>query len=186
MNDDLLNGVYVVKARYTDTKGNKNTYYLVKNSVTLFNAQYYNLTLDDFHLLPTKGNKWENATWLSAALCSDLLKQLYDEKFPDGLKVYKCCLARKLSIKEAKKKLNTKKARKNRFLVQETTTSWTYNSNNVNEYYPEWQFAEPTKLEQAVKIAAECKKRKNTKCYILMTGWRKLSTCEVEQLVNWQ
>lgn len=186
MNDELLNGVYVIKTRYTDPWGKKKGAYLVQNGGAHFLTYYGNVKLDDFYLLPAKYNKRKDATWLSAALCSDLLKQLYDEKFPDGLKVYKCCLVRKLSIKEAKKKLNTKKARKNRFLVQETTTSWTYNSNNVNEYYPEWQFAEPTKLEQAIKIAAECKKRKNTKCYILMTGWRKLSTCEVEQLVNWQ
>lgn len=185
MNDNLLNGVYVVKARYTDAKGNKSTYYLVKNSVTLFNAQYYNLTLDDFHLLPTKGNKWEHATWLSAAVCSDLLKQPYEEEFPNGFKVYKRCLVRKLSVKEAKKKMHTKKARKNRFLVQKIGDNWTFYSNNI-EYHPEWQYAKPMNLEQALKIAAECEKRKNAKCYILMTGWRKLSTCEVEQLVNWQ
>lgn len=186
MNDELLNGVYVIKTRYTDPWGKKKGAYLVQNGGAHFLTYYGNVKLDDFYLLPAKYNKRKDATWLSAALCSDLLKQLYDEKSPDGLKVYKCCLVRKLSIKEAKKKLNTKKARKNRFLVQETATSWTYNSNNVNEYYPEWQFAEPTKLEQAVEIAVDCKKRKNTECYILMTGWRKLSTCEVEQLVNWQ
>lgn len=186
MNNDLATGVYVIKARYADAKGNKSTYYLVKNSVTLFNAQYYNLTLDDFHLLPTKGNKWENATWLSAAVCSDLLKQPYEEEFPNGFKVYKRCLVRKLSIKDAKKKLNTKKARKNRFLVQKISAGWTYNSNNVNEHYAEWQFTEPIKLEQAIKIAVARERLDDTKCRILMTGWRKLSKREVEQLANWR
>lgn len=194
MNDELLNTVYVVKARYAkDAKGKKGVY-LVKNSGISFYSgvrfcryclYYGKVKPDDFDLLPAKYNKRKNATRLSAPVCSDLLKLHYEEGSLDDFKVYKRCPVRELSVKDAKKKLNTKKARKNRFLVQETTTSWTYNSNNVNEYYPEWQFAEPTKLEQAVKIAVDCKKRKNTKCYILMTGWRKLSKREVEQLATW-
>ena len=185
MNDELLNGVYVIKTHYTDPWGKKKGAYLAQNGGAHFLTYYGNVKLDDFYLLPTKYNKRKDATWLSAALCSDLLKQLYEEKSPDGLKVYKCCLVRKLSIKEAKKKLNTKKARKNRFLVQKVGDNWTFYSNNI-EYYPEWQYTKPMNLEQAVKIAAECEKCKNAKRYILMTGWRKLSTCEVEQLVNWQ
>lgn len=186
MNDDLLNGVYVIKMHYTDPQGKKKGAYLVQNGGAHFLTYYGNVKLDDFYLLPTKCNKRKDATWLSAALCSDLLKQLYEDKFPDGFKVYKCCLVRKLSIKDAKKKLNTKKARKNRFLVQKISAGWTYNSNNVNEHYAEWQFTEPIKLEQAIKIAVARERLDDTKCRILMTGWRKLSKREVEQLANWR
>ena len=113
------------------------------------------------------------------------LKRSYEEGFLDDFKVYKRCLVRELSIKDAKKKLNTKKARKNRFLVQKISAGWTYNSNNVSEHCAEWQFAEPMKLEQAIKIAVARERLDDTKCRILMTGWRKLSKREVEQLVAW-
>lgn len=172
MNNDLA----------TDPQGKKKGAYLVQNSGAHFLTYYGNVKLDDFYLLPTKYNKRKDATWLSATVCSDLLKQPYKE----GFKVYKRCLVRKFSIKEAKKRLNTKKARKNRFSVQKAGDNWTFYSNNVIEHYPEWQYAKPMNLEQAVKIAVACEKRKNAKYYILMTGWRKLSTCEAEQLVNWQ
>lgn len=192
MNDELVNTVYVVKARYAkDAKGKKGVY-LVKNSGISFYSgvrfcryclYYGEVKPDDFDLLPAKYNKRKNATRLSAPVCSDLLK-LYKDSL-DDFKVYKRCPVRELSVKDAKKKLNTKKARKNRFLVQNISTSWTYNSNNFIEHYAEWQFAEPIKLEQAIKIAVAREKLDNTKCRILMTGWRKLSKREVEQLVAW-
>lgn len=194
MNDELVNTVYVVKASCTkDAKGKKGVY-LVKNSGISFYSgvrfcryclYYGKVKEDDFDLLPAKYNKRKNATRLSAPVCSDLLK-LYKDSL-DDLTVYKRCPVRELSIKNAKKKLNTKKARKNRFLVQNISTSWTYNSNNVIdiEHCAEWKFAEPIKLEQAIKIAVARERLDNTKCRILMTGWRKLAKDEVEQLVAW-
>lgn len=192
LNDELVNTVYVIKARCAkDAKGKKGVY-LVKNSGISFYSgvrfcryclYYGEVKPDDFDLLPAKYNKQKNATCLSAPVCSDLLK-LYKDSL-DDLTVYKRCLVREFSIKDAKKKLNTKKARKNRFLVQKISTGWTYNSNNVNEYYPEWQLAEPIKLEQAIKIAVARERLDDTKCRILMTSWRKLSKREVEQLVAW-
>lgn len=194
LNDELLNTVYVVKARYAkDAKGKKGVY-LVKNSGISFysGGRFYRYCLyygkvkpDDFDLLPAEYNKRKNATRLSAPVCSDLLK-LYKDSL-DDLTVYKRCPVREFSIKDAKKKLNTKKACKNRFLVQNISTGWTYNSNNVIdiEHCAEWQFAEPIKLEQAIKIAVARERLDNTKCRILMTGWRKLSKREVEQLVTW-
>lgn len=186
LNDELVNTVYVVKVSCTKNVKGKKGVYLVENLGARFFLYYGKVKLDDFRLLPTKYNKRKNATRLIAPVCSELLKRPYEEGFLDDFKVYKRCLVRELSIKDAKKKLNTKKARKNRFLVQKISAGWTYNSNNVNEHYAEWQFAEPIKLEQAIKIAVARERLDDTKCYILMTGWRKLSTCEVEQLVNWQ
>lgn len=193
LNDELLNTAYVVKARCAkDAKGKKGVY-LVKNSGISFYSgvrfcryclYYGKVKEDDFDLLPAKYNKRKNATRLSAPVCSDLLK-LYKDSL-DDLTVYKRCPVRELSVKDAKKKLNTKKARKNRFLVQNISTGWTYNSNNFIEHYAEWQFAEPIKLEQAIKIAVAREKLDNTKCRILMTGWRKLSKREVEQLATWR
>lgn len=195
LNDELLNTVYVVKARYAkDAKGKKGVY-LVKNSGISFYSgvrfcryclYYGKVKEDDFDLLPAKYNKRKNATRLSAPVCSGLLK-LYKDSL-DDLTVYKRCPVRELSVKDAKKKLNTKKARKNRFLVQNISTGWTYNSNNVIdiEYCAEWQFAEPIKLEQAIKIAVARERLDNTKCRILMTGWRKLAKDEVEQLATWR
>lgn len=195
LNDELLNTAYVVKARCAkDAKGKKGVY-LVKNSGISFYSgvrfcryclYYGKVKEDDFDLLPAKYNKRKNATRLSAPVCSDLLKLYHEEGLLDDLTVYKRCLVREFSIKDAKKKLNTKKARKNRFLVQKISTGWTYNSNNVNEYYPEWQLAEPIKLEQAIKIAVARERLDDTKCRILMTSWRKLSKREVEQLVAWR
>lgn len=196
LNDELLNTAYVVKARCAkDAKGKKGVY-LVKNSGISFYSgvrfcryclYYGKVKEDDFDLLPAKYNKRKNATRLSAPVCSDLLKLYHEEGLLDDLTVYKRCLVRELSIKDAKKKLNTKKARKNRFLVQNISTGWTYNSNNVIdiEHCAEWKFAEPIKLEQAIKIAVARERLDNTKCRILMTGWRKLSKYEVEQLVAW-
>ncbi|RXA58137.1 hypothetical protein [Limosilactobacillus mucosae] len=74
MNDDLLNGVYVIKTHYTDPWGKKKGAYLVQNGGAHFLTFYGNVKLDDFYLLPAKYNKRKDATWLSAALCSDLLK----------------------------------------------------------------------------------------------------------------
>lgn len=185
LNDELVNTVYVVKTSCTKNVKGKKGVYLVENLGARFFLHYGKVKLDDFHLLPTKYNKRKNATRLTAPVCSELLKRPYEEGFLDDFKVYKRCLVRELSIKDAKKKLNTKKARKNRFLVQKISASWTYNSNNVNEHYAEWQFAEPIKLEQAIKIAVARERLDDTKCRILMTGWRKLSKREVEQLVAW-
>lgn len=183
LNDELVNTVYVVKTSCTKNVKGKKGVYLVENLGARFFLYYGKVKLDDFHLLPTKYNKRKNATRLTAPVCSELLKRPYEEGFLDDFKVYKRCLVRELSIKDAKKKLNTKKARKNRFLVQENSTGWTYNSSNG--YYQEWQFAEPIKLEQAIKIAVARKRLDNTKCRILMTGWRKLTKHEIEQLVAW-
>lgn len=181
LNDELLNTAYVVKARCAkDAKGKKGVY-LVENLGARFFLYYGKVKLDDFRLLPTKYNKRKNATRLTAPVCSELLK-LYKNSL-DDLTIYKRCQVREFSIKDAKKKLDTKKARKNRFLVQENSTSWTYNSSNG--YYQEWQFAEPIKLEQAIKIAVVRERLDNTKCRILMTGWRKLTKHEIEQLVAW-
>lgn len=187
LNDELVNTVYVVKANCTkDAKGKKGVY-LVENLGARFFLYYGKVKLDDFRLLPTKYNKRKNATRLTAPVCSELLKRPYEEGFLDDFKVYKRCPVRELSVKDAKKKLNTKKARKNRFLVQNISTGWTYNSNNVIdiEHCAEWQFAEPIKLEQAIKIAVARERLDNTKCRILMTGWRKLTKREVEHLVAW-
>ncbi|MCF0119839.1 MAG: hypothetical protein HUJ64_08835 [Limosilactobacillus mucosae] len=192
MNDELVNTAYVVKARCAKDVNGKKGVYLVKNSGISFYSgvrfchyclYYGEVKPDDFDLLPAKYNKRKNATRLSAPVCSDLLK-LYKDSL-DDLTVYKRCLVRELNIKDAKKKLNTKKARKNRFLVQNISTSWTYNSNDVTRYHQEWQFAEPIKLKQAVKIAVARERLNNTKCRILMTGWRKLAKDEVKQLVTW-
>lgn len=185
MNDELVNTVYVVKSScMKDAKGKKGVY-LVENLGARFFLYHGKVNLDDFRLLPTKYNKRKNATRLTALVCSELLKRPYEEGFLDDFKVYKRCPVCELSVKDAKKKLNTKKARKNRFLVQNISTGWTYNSNNFIEHYAEWQFAEPIKLEQAIKIAVAREKLDNTKCRILMTGWRKLSKREVEQLATW-
>lgn len=192
LNDELLNTVYVIKANCMKYANGKKGVYLVKNSGISFYSgvrfchyclYYGEVKPDDFDLLPAKYNKRKNATRLSAPVCSDLLK-LYKDSL-DDFKVYKRCLVRELSIKDAKKKLNTKKARKNRFLVQKISAGWTYNSNNVSEHCAEWQFAEPIKLEQAIKIAVARERLDDTKCRILMTGWRKLTKREVEQLVTW-
>lgn len=187
LNDELVNTVYVVKANCTKDANGKKGVYLVENLGAHLFLYYGKVRLDDFRLLPTKYNKRKNATRLTAPVCSELLKRSYEEGFLDDFKVYKRCPVREFSIKDAKKKLNTKKARKNRFLVQNISTGWTYNSNNVIdiEHCAEWKFAEPIKLEQAIKIAVARERLDNTKCRILMTGWRKLSKCEVEQLVTW-
>lgn len=185
LNDELVNTVYVVKANCTKDANGKKGVYLVENLGARLFLYYGKVRLDDFRLLPTKYNKRKNATRLTAPVCSELLKRSYEEGFLDDFKVYKRCPVREFSIKDAKKKLNTKKARKNRFLVQKISAGWTYNSNNVSEHCAEWQFAEPIKLEQAIKIAVARERLDNTKYRILMTGWRKLSKCEVEQLVTW-
>lgn len=185
MNNEFLKTVYVVKKRCAEGTKGKKYVYLANNRGAHFMLCYYPLTMNDFHLLPSKANKRKNATRLTSIVCSELLKRSYNERFMDNYKVYKLCLTSKLSIKDAKKKLNTKKARKNRFLIQKISTDWTYNPNNVNEYYPEWQLAEPINLEQAIKIAVAMERLDNTKCRILMTGWRKLTKREVEQLVAW-
>lgn len=185
LNDELVNTVYVVKANCTKDANGKKGVYLVENLGARLFLYYGKVRLDDFRLLPTKYNKRKNATRLTAPVCSELLKRSYEEGFLDDFKVYKRCPVREFSIKDAKKKLNTKKARKNRFLVQKISAGWTYNSNNVSEHCAEWQFAEPIKLEQAIKIAVARERLDDTKCRILMTGWRKLTKREVEQLVAW-